>query len=479
MAAAAAVLATAGAGVALSATAATSPPAPVRPPPGAPASFADIIQRVSPAVVSIDVTRPAEPRNTLPEAFRGLPFGFPFPLQPPNGGGGQRKAPDARVAGSGFFISADGYVVTNNHVVERATKVTVKLSDGRELPAKVVGADPLTDLAVVKVEGRGFPFVSFETQARPRVGDWVVAVGNPFGLGGTATAGIVSAYGRDIGEAYVDYLQIDAPINRGNSGGPTFDVYGRVIGVNSQIFSPSGGSVGIGFAIPSDVAANITRRLIAEGSITRGYLGAYVQNLTPAIAESLGLKGRKGALVAEVTAGGPADQAGLKSGDAVLAMDGRRLESAADLTRRIGEAHEGQALRLEIWRDGRSQTVTVRAGKRPAEDQAAGPAAGGTETLGMALRPLDDETRRRLRLPPGQRGVVVGAVLPGSDAARQGLRPGDVIEEVGGRAVASPADVRQAVAAAQGQGRDSVLVRAMRDGHGLYLALELPPPPKS
>ena len=268
------------------------------PPPGAPLSFAEIFQRVAPAVVSIDVTsRAAAPaRGAIP----GLPPGFPFAL--PGGpddnddggdgdnsttprGNGQPSMPESQATGSGFFIAADGYIVTNNHVVENATSITVRLTDQRELKARLVGRDEATDLAVIKVEGRAFPFVNFENDAKPRVGDWVIAVGNPFNLGGTATAGIISAYGRDIGDNYVDYLQIDAPINRGNSGGPTFDVYGRVVGVNTAIFSPSGGSVGIGFDIPADVAQAVSRDLIAGGKVVRGYIGASVQQITPEIAE--------------------------------------------------------------------------------------------------------------------------------------------------------------------------------------------------
>ncbi|WP_395443274.1 S1C family serine protease [Caulobacter sp. UC70_42] len=359
-------------------------------PASGPASFADIIARVAPAVVSIDVTRPVSAQPNLTQLFPGLPFGFRF--GPPDDDDSSRL-PDARISGSGFLISADGYVVTNNHVVENAAKVTVRLSDGRELAARIVGRDPLTDLAVLKVAGTGFSYVTFETAARPRVGDWVIAMGNPFGLGGTATTGIISAYGRDLGEAYVDYLQIDAPINRGNSGGPAFDVYGRVIGVNTAIYSPSGGSVGIGFAIPADVADRVTRQLIAGGSVTRGYIGATVQNITPDIADSLGARGRAGALVADVTPGGPADRAGLKAGDALLALNGQALTSSADLTRRVGQARPGERLRLELLREGRTLHLDVVAGERPSE-AGAGPAgaAGGDGTI---LGPLPRSARRR------------------------------------------------------------------------------------
>lgn len=454
-----------------------TPPAAAQPvrasPAGAPSSFADIVQRVAPAVVSIDVTRSAPARPNLPQLFPGLPFFFGFPGTP-DGGEGAPSLPNARVSGSGFFITPTGYIVTNNHVVENATKVTVRTNEGRELEARIIGRDPLTDLAVLKVDGTNFPYVDFEASAKPRVGDWVIAMGNPFGLGGTATAGIVSAYGREIGGAYVDYLQIDAPINRGNSGGPTFDVYGRVIGVNTAIFSPSGGSVGIGFAIPADIADRITKQLIAGGSIVRGYIGAMVQNLTPEIAESLGIPGRKGALVAEVTPGGPGEAAGLRAGDAILSINGQELTSSSDLTRRVGAAREGDRLRLEVWRDGRRQTLDVRAGRRPAEEgpEAVNPVEAAS--LGLTLRPLDQAVRTQYRLPATARGVVIERVAPGSDAAEKGLRAGDVIDRVGDRSVSAPAEVREAIEAARRQGRASVLVRVWRDGRSLFVPLKLP-----
>ena len=441
-------------------------------PAGVPSSFADIVQRVAPAVVSIDVTRSAPARPNLPQLFPGFPFFFGFPGAP-DGNNGTPSLPNARVSGSGFFITPTGYIVTNNHVVENATKVSVRTNEGRELEARVIGRDPLTDLAVLKVEGSNFPYVTFETNARPRVGDWVIAMGNPFGLGGTATSGIVSAYGRDIGEAYVDYLQIDAPINRGNSGGPTFDVYGRVIGVNTAIFSPSGGSVGIGFAIPAEIADRITKQLISGGSIVRGYIGAMVQNLTPEIAESLGIPGRKGALVAEVTPGGPGDLAGLRAGDAILSLNGQELTSSSDLTRRVGAAREGDRLRLEIWREGRRQTLELRAGRRPADDAPGVVNPADAASLGLTLRPLDQAARTQYRLPATARGVVIDAVSPGSDAAEKGLRAGDVIDRVGERSVAAPADVREAIDAARRQGRPSVLVRVWREGRSLFVPLRL------
>jgi serine protease Do len=450
-------------------------------PPGqvAPPSFADIVQRVAPAVVSIDVEGKAQPQET---AFQGPQGGGdgedqdPFGNLPPEfrhffqfGPNGPAHPQPLRATGSGFFVSPDGYIVTNNHVVEGADKITVRTNDDRELKATLVGRDPATDLAVVKVQGSGYPFVSWEDRAKPRVGDWVVAVGNPFNLGGTATAGIVSALARPqiSGSGYVDYMQIDAPINRGNSGGPSFDLYGRVVGVNSAIFSPSGGSVGIGFDIPADVAAQVTKQLIAHGKVTRGYIGATVQDITPEIADSLGVKARSGALVADVTPDGPSAQAGLKSGDLVLSVDGQPITSASDLTRKVGVAHPGDAIRLQVRRDGHVQELTVRSGLRPSERQLAendlSPAAPGAKSGSLGL----------MVSPNKGGGLTVEQVSPTSDAAQKGVRPGDVIEQVAGKRVNTAADVHAAVAAAKAEGRKDVLVRVAHGGQRLYLPLAI------
>ncbi len=357
----------------------SAPPASV-----APGSFADIVQRVAPAVVSIEI----EGKMPHPSVRRGGPSaGAGQDQLPPElrrffgpglgqqGGSDDEEQPTRpmQASGSGFFISPDGYIVTNNHVVENADTITVKTSDEQEFKAKLVGRDPATDLAVVKVEGSKFPFVSFEDKAKPRVGDWVVAVGNPFDLGGTATAGIVSALARAnvSGSSYVDYMQIDAPINSGNSGGPSFDLSGRVVGVNSAIFTPSGGSVGIGFDIPADVAQQVTRELISGGKVVRGYIGATVQPVTAEIAESLGVKDQKGALVAELTPGGPAEKAGLQTGDLVTRFDGVELKSGPDLTRHVGMVRVGEQIRLTVLRDGRTQEISIKAGERPSEESLA------------------------------------------------------------------------------------------------------------
>jgi serine protease Do len=472
------------------------------PPPGAPLSFADIFERVAPAVVSIDVTSRAQ-RQRAPQGFTipGLP-GFPFNLQPPGGDdddddgapntppGQQGQGPEARATGSGFFISADGYIVTNNHVVENAEKITVRLNDQRELPARLIGRDEGTDLAVLKVEGSRFPFVNFENDAKPRVGDWVIAVGNPFDLGGTATAGIVSAYGRDIGETYADYLQIDAPINRGNSGGPTFDVYGRVIGVNTAIFSPTGGSVGIGFAIPAEVADRITKQLISSGKVVRGYLGVTIQNISPEVAESLGIEAKSGALVADVVPDGPAAKGGVQQGDIILSVNGTAVTSSTELTRRVANARAGEVIRLEALRAGRRVQLQVTSGTRPSNAELAandngggdqpgqGPRTPGASTtvLGMGLATLDAGTRAQLGVRAGVNGVVITSVAANSEAGRRGLRRGDVLQRVGDRAVATPAEVESAVAAVRSANRPAVLILVNRDGRPLFTALRFAEP---
>ncbi len=444
------------------------------PPQGAPRSFADIFEQVAPAVVQIDVkTRIERPRGGLFQ-IPGTPFSIPVPESAP-GAGEEEDAPTAQGAGSGFFISSNGFIVTNNHVVADATEISVKLSDGRELEARLIGRDADTDLAVIKVEGSDFPFVTFEEDAEPRVGDWVIAVGNPFGLGGTATAGIVSAKAREIGGAenpYTDFLQIDAAINRGNSGGPTFDIYGRVIGVNSAIFSPTGGSVGIGFAIPASIAKTITDQLMRGQAIQRGYLGATIQTLTTEQRDALGLdRDFKGVYVVELTPGAPADQAGLLPGDVVLSLNGRAVETNTELTRMVGAARPGENMRLEIYRDGRRQTVNVRSGTRPAdiaaslnsqeEPDADEPRAGsavGEAVEGLTVSPVNAAARSRYDLPDRIEGLVVTAVSPNSRAGRLGFEPGMVILQANARPVRSAADLRSAVAAVRQAGRTSVLL---------------------
>jgi len=471
------------------------------PPPGAPMSFADIFDRVSPAVVSINVTSRADPSAL--QRIPGLPFLIPRGPQGgqenPDGGDedgdnrtdrGQPRLPPQQSSGSGFFISADGYIVTNNHVVENAESIKVVLKDETELEAEVVGRDEATDLAVIKVKNRRgpFPYVNFENAGKPRVGDWVITVGNPFGLGGTATAGIVSAYGRDIGETFVDYIQIDAPINRGNSGGPTFDVYGRVIGVNTAIFSPSGGSVGIGFAIPSEVADGVTKQLINGGKIERGYIGATIQNFSGESAEALGLGDQKGAIVADISPGGPSARAGVQVGDIVVGVNGVAVKSSSDLTRQVARVRAGEVLRLDVIRDGKKRLVEVRTGVRPSEKELAandntGGGRGGAvpgappsarpPVLGMSLGPLDEGARNRLNLPAEVRGALVENVDQTSDAGTKGLRRGDVLTLANGRPVVAPADFAAIVDAAKKAGRTSVLVGVYRNGRTAFLPIKV------
>jgi serine protease Do len=459
------------------------------PPPGGPLSFADIFERVSPAVVSIEVTSHTDPRAARKLVVPGLPFALPGPDGGDQGDDDGGKGAKTQSSGSGFFITGDGYIVTNNHVVENAEDIKVTLKGGKEMPAKIVGRDEATDLAVLKVEGAGYPFVNFEDSAKPRVGDWVIAVGNPFGLDGTATAGIVSAYGRDIGDNFVDFIQIDAPINRGNSGGPTFDIYGRVIGVNSAIFSPSGGSVGIGFAIPADVADSITKQLISGGKITRGYLGATIQNVTPDIADSLGIPGKKGALVAQLVHGGPAEKAGVQGGDVIVEINGHGVGTSTELTRLVAMSHTGDALRVTLLRNGKLMNLNVKSGVRPAESQLASndnsqqdgagapPDASHAQhpnVLGMTFGPADDAgMHNRLGLPADIKGAEVLSVKGSSDAKEKGLQAGDVVVRAGDRSVRGPSDIPAAVADARHAGRSSILLGVYRDGRTTFVAIKL------
>ena len=454
------------------------------PPPGAPESFADIFEHVSPAVVAIHVTSKVDIsslRRSIP-GFENFPFEIVPKGQGGQGGDDDRPAPKQQSSGSGFFISQDGYIVTNNHVVDGAEDIKVVTKDGTELKATVVGRDEGTDLAVLKVQGSNFPFVSFETAVKPRVGDWVVAVGNPFDLNSTATAGIVSAYKRDIGTNFTDYIQIDAPINKGNSGGPTFDVYGRVIGVNAAIYSPTGGSVGIGFAIPASIAQDVTQQLIAKGKITRGYIGATIESLSDDLATSWGLGGHKGAQVTDVVPNGPAQKAGLASGDVVVAVNGVPVKSNVEMTREVAKAQAGDVIHLDVFRDGKERTVDVHSGTRPTEqelaqnggqtpgdDESGGapahPAAIGAPVLGMQLAPLNADTRGQYNIPDSVTGgVVVQSVKGTSDAGDKGLQRGDVIVQAGDHDVASASDLAAAVANWKKAGRNSIPLSVRRNG---------------
>jgi serine protease Do len=371
--------------------------------------------------------------------------------------------------GSGFFISPDGYAVTNNRVVNNATSVQVITSDGKTLDAKVVGTDPLTDLAVIKVDGDHLPFVKFADHD-PRIGDWVIAVGNPFGLGGTVTAGVISARGRDIGSGpYNDFIQIDAPMNRGNSGGPSFDMDGNVIGVNTAIYSPSGGSVGIGFDIPAATAKMVVAQLEQKGHVTRGWMGVRVQTVTGDIANGLGLKKAEGAIVDEPQAGSPAAKAGLMAGDVITAVDGKEVKDSRALAQMISGMAPGATVKLDVWQDGHDKTVSLKLGELPSERQANAeteqPGSGtASPRLGLTLAPASDVAGA------GNEGVAVTAVNPDSPAAEHGMATGDVILDVGGKKVSKPADVRQALGDLTKEGKHTVLMRVKSNDGTKFVA---------
>jgi serine protease Do len=452
-----------------------------------PAGFADIVDKVKSSVISVrvkvnqssklmgmDDSTPSLPKNSPMERFFRQ-FGEGGENAIPEL---RRQLPRNRVVtgqGSGFFISADGYAVTNNHVVDHADTVEISTDDGKTYQAKVIGTDPRTDVALIKVEGRtDFPFVRFGERA-PRIGDWVLAVGNPFGLGGTVTAGIVSARGRDIGAGpYDDFLQIDAPVNKGNSGGPTFDVDGNVIGVNTAIFSPSGGSVGIAFAIPSDTVKTVVAQLKDKGSVSRGWIGVQIQPVTAEIAESIGLKAPQGALVAEPQANGPAAKAGVLSGDVITAVNGKPVKDARDLAKQIGGLAPGAAVKLSVWRKGEDKTFSLTLGELPNQREAKASASeskpsSGTDLprLGLTLAPAAQVAGS------GSDGVVVTNVDPDGIASDHGLKTGDVILEVGGKKVASPGDVRDAIGEAQKDGKRSVLMRLKSGDGSKFVAVRL------
>jgi serine protease Do len=438
-----------------------------------PGSFADVIESVSPAVVNIAVSKV---ETTAPTMFQysqpGFPQGRQYPFDEfferffgPNGPNGQQEMPRRRSEGqgSGFLIDASGYIVTNNHVAGDAEKITVTFQDGRELDAKLVGRDAKTDLALIKVEATGLPYVAFGDSDRARVGDWVVAIGNPFGLGGTATAGIISARGRDIESGpYDDYLQLDAPINFGNSGGPVFNTSGEVIGVNTAIFSPNGGNIGIGFAIPSNQAKTIVADLKENGSVERGWLGVQIQNLDGDLAESLGLPNQKGALVAEVVGDGPAAKAGVQAGDVITRFNGQEIDSTRTLSRVVAEAPPSRPAMVTVWRDGRSRELTVQLGEADQEQVAAAGPAGQNEqggaALGLALRPLTEQDRTQLDLPSDVQGALVANVAPGSEAAEKGIRPGDVITSVNQQRVQNVGEAVAALNEAKANGGRALLL---------------------
>ena len=458
-------------------------------------SLSPLVERVLPAVVNVSVklqqqtaesgkSSPPIPGNTpfdqFLKRFFEHQFGQNSPLEP---FGGENKSLVA--LGSGFIIDPSGYVVTNNHVVDGAKKVTVVLQDHSRHTAKVIGRDEKSDLALVKIEtDKKLPYVTFGDSKTARVGDWIVAVGNPFGLGGTVTAGIVSALGRNIDEgSFEDFLQIDAPINRGNSGGPTFNLKGEVVGINTAIYSPSGGSVGIGFDIPSNTAKKVVAELKKYGHATWGWLGVAIQSVTPSIAKSLGLDDERaeGALVASVVPKSPAEKAGIEQGDIVVSANGRPIKTVRDLPRIVSAAPIGSKLRLGLLRDGKKKEVEASVAELPKKKKAAtaeegatpGPDTGAASALGMRLQKLDPETRQRLHLPAGAKGVVVGSVAADSPVRSAGLRPGDVIVSVNQKPVASPQEATAALKQAAASG--NVLLLLNRNGVTEFLGMTMRP----
>ncbi len=452
-----------------------------------PIGFADIVERVKPSVISVKVNinekvakgdddgddSPFPPGSPMERFFRR--FGAPD-LPPGMRGGGKRVITGQ---GSGFFISADGYAVTNNHVVDGASKVEVTTDDGKSYSAKVIGTDARTDLALIKVEGgSNFQFAKL-ADGKPRIGDWVLAVGNPFGLGGTVTAGIVSAMGRDIGNGpYDDFIQIDAPVNKGNSGGPAFNVDGDVVGVNTAIYSPSGGSVGIAFSIPASTVKNVVAQLKDKGSVSRGWIGVQIQPVTQDIADSLGMKKAEGALVAEPQKDGPAAKAGIESGDVITAVNGENVKDARELARTIGGMAPGTAVKLDVLHKGSDKVINITLGQLPNtieakadndNDDNGGKATRGTDVpkLGMTVAPASSVAGA------GKEGVVVTDVDPKSAAAERGFKEGDVILEVAGKTVASANDVREALNAAKADNKNSVLMRVKTGGQSRFVAVPL------
>ena len=455
-------------------------------------SFADVVEKVSPAVVSVRVQEKIQPaadsgadmyQFQSPPGFDDLPDNHPLKKffkefrgdgnQMPGKRGGRDGGRDGGTRpvaqGSGFFISEDGYLVTNNHVVDGGQTFTVVTDDGKELDAKLVGTDPKTDLAVLKVDGGGtkFTYVSFADDSKIRVGDWVVAVGNPFGLGGTVTAGIISARGRDIGAGpYDDFIQIDAAVNHGNSGGPAFNLNGQVVGINTAIFSPSGGNVGIAFAIPASTAQDVVKDLMTSGTVDRGWLGVQIQPVDKDIADSLGLTATKGALVSGAQDNSPGKAAGIKAGDVIVAVDGKTVDGPRELAKIIGNTAPGKDVEITLWRDGKSEAVKLTLGELPATDKQASadqpaPDKGGAlKDFGLTVTTADDG-----------KGLVVTDVDPDGAAAERGIQTGDVIISVNSKDVTGAADFEKAIAEAAKTGRKAVLVQVAREDGSRFVAL--------
>jgi serine protease Do len=443
------------------------------------ASFASVVESDKPAVVTITTTMKAnadasadDDQSPMDEQFRQFFQHRGMPQQQP-----EHRAERARALGSGFIIGSDGVIVTNNHVIDNARKIKVTLDDGTELPAKLVGADPKSDLAVVKVEAsKPLPTVAWGDSDKLKPGDQILAIGNPFGIGTTVTAGIVSARGRDLQSGpYDDFIQIDAPINHGNSGGPLVDRDGNVVGINTAIYSPNGGSVGVGFAIPSAEAKTIVARLQKDGSIDHGYLGVTIQPVTKDIADAIGLSDAQGALVATVNPATPAAEAGLKSGDVVIKVGGDTVKTPKDLSRLVADLSPGDKKLLTVWRNGKSVDVGVVAGstdggtKQAAAEQ--GDGKSNQPSLGIGLANLTPEARQQLNLPRDAEGVVVASVNPDKGAAEAGIRTGDLIVSVNGNPIRDASEAKKAVVDAGKSGRKSVLLLIERDGNKTFVAV--------
>ena len=468
-------------GSSLLATAAPLSQAPVAPQQG----FAPLVARVKPAVVQISTisTLGADQDNEQSEAMPqqqmpDMPGDFGdmlrryFHQHGGQGGGAQREQ---RALGSGFIVDPTGYIVTNNHVVDGAHLVSVTLTDGRKYKAKVIGRDSKTDLALVKIDaGHSLPFVSFGDSDNEHEGDWVIAVGNPYGLGGTVTAGIVSGHGRDINAGpYDDFLQIDAPINPGNSGGPLFNQSGQVVGIDTAIYSPTGGSVGIGFAIPSNVAKNIVDQLREHGKIARGFLGVQMQPLTDTLAKAVGLPNDQGVLVDAVTKDSPASHANLQQGDVITGFNGHPITGTRDLAMAVANTPSGKTVGMTVWRDGHSRNESITVGTQDTTRVASAADAASEKPVGMSLEALTPDMRDQLNLAPGTAGVVVAQVTPGSNADESGVQSGDIIQRVAGQPVHSPDQVANAIHAAEHARKDAVSMQVMRNGVSSFLGLQL------
>jgi serine protease Do len=465
-------------------------------------SFAPLVKKVSPAVVNISVTQSGSSDAMAEEPEQGTSPDFPnspfdeflrrfFDQQNPNGQrhlfpqmpGGQAH----RIAlGSGFIIDPSGYVVTNSHVVGDASKVEVTLQDDSKYPAKIIGRDPKTDIALLKIKAdKPLPHVTFGDSSAAQVGDWVMAVGNPFGLGGTVTTGIISARGRDIHSGpFDDFLQIDAPINRGNSGGPTFNLDGQVIGINTAIYSPNGGSVGIGFAVPSSLAKTVVAQLEEHGKVSRGWLGVQIQEVTPAIAASLGLQSEHGALVAVITPDSPGAKAGLKQGDVILTFNGNEVSRLRDLPRLVAETAPDTGAKMKVWRSGQTLELQATLGELPNNEQVAAATNGReqdgeqgeaarADALGMHLAPLNSQLRRELHTGKEVQGVVITQVDPGSAAAEVGLNEGDVVVAIDQQPVKTPQEAAAKLKEAAGSPRKSALLLLNRHGVTQYVGVNL------